>query len=610
MKKVIIATAAAAALAWVAATSSGCGGCGYDENKVVAQIGDKTAVTVGDFVYHYKRAVEMAPPQDKPVINTFDDAKDFLDDIIISRVLELEAEKLGYGDDPQLKKDVDTYRSNLLRERIREKIEEDVKVTEAEILDYYNKNKEWRRVSFIMCDKKGQAEKAYAELKAGKPWNEVVKKYSIFEQNRDQGGVMPEDFYYSGDKVSDAVYETEVGKFTPVIETENADMWLIFRVDKKVPGQKEEYAKVKDNIRNAIKGYKVSLKMQEHMKKLREEAEIEINREPYNAVLKGKLTDARDKYNRSDPPTVIATVGGVPVYFESWFEGMFLQFGMSEEMLEEFKVKEPEEFKKMMDDRLRALEDDALFEYDAIRSGIDKEPDFNRDLNRFRAGKMVDRIYDEVFVPTIPEVTEAEIGEYFENHKDEFQDMERADVEFVVMPKKAEAGAIREKVMKGEDFMAASDEYARKYFEELEKRGEGAKEPSPAEIPMVDFIGVPREPAPRTEAPTPEVGPTALVDEIRPRVFKLKKGDVSEVFKLKDGRYAFFRYAEHQPFVQHTLDEEMYSGQARDGAYREKMASPEVDRKCQAWFEELRGKYAVEIDEGALKMAYKKVQKL
>ncbi len=610
MKKVIIATAAAAALAWVAATSSGCGGCGYDENKVIAQIGDKNAVTVGDFVYHYKRAVEMAPPQDKPVINTFDDAKDFLDDIIISRVLELEAEKLGYGDDPQLKKDVDTYRSNLLRERIREKIEEDVKVTEAEILDYYNKNKEWRRVSFIMCDKKGQADKAYAELKGGKPWNEVVKKYSIFEQNRDQGGVMPEDFYYSGDKVSDAVYETEVGKFTPVIETETADMWLIFRVDKKVPGQKEEYAKVKDNIRNAIKGYKVSLKMQERMEKLREEAEIEINQEPYNAVLKGKLTDAREKYNRSDPPTVIATVGGVPVYFESWFEGMFLQFGMSEEMLDEFKAKEPEEFKKMMDDRLRALEDDALFEYDAIRSGVDKEPDFNRDLNRFRAGKMVDRIYDEVFVPTIPEVTEAEIKEYFENHKDEFQDMERADVELVVMPKKAEAEAIREKVMKGEDFMAASDEYARKYFEELEKRGEGAKEPSPAEIPMVDFVGVPREPAPRTEAPTPEVGPTALVDEIRPRVFKLKKGDVSEVFKLKDGRYAFFRYAEHQPFVQHTLDEEMYSDQAKDGAYREKMASPEVDRKCQAWFEELRGKYATEIDEGALKMAYKKVQKL
>jgi peptidyl-prolyl cis-trans isomerase C len=610
MKKVLIATAAAAVLAWVALTSSGCGGCGYDENKVVAQIGDKTAVTVGDFVYHYKRAVEMAPPQDKPVINTFDDAKDFLDDIITSRVLELEAEKLGYGEDEQLKKDVDTYRSNLLREKVRKKIEDQVKVTEAEILDFYNKNKEWRRVSFIMCDKKDQADKAYAELKAGKPWNDVVKEYSTFEQNRDQGGVMPEDFYYTGDNASRAVYETEVGKFTPVVETENGDLWLIFRVDKKVPGQKEEYAKVKDNIRNAIKGYKVNLKMLEHLKQLRKEAKIVVNQEAYNAVLKGKLADAQKKYNRTTPPTVIATVGDVPIYFESWYEGMFLQFGMSEEMLEEFKTKEPEQFKKMMDSRLKALEDDALFEYDAIRSGVEKEPDFIRDVNRFRAGKMVDRIYDEVFVPTIPEVTEAEIKEYFENHKEEFQDMERADIELVVMPKKAETEAIREKMTKGEDFMAASDEYAKSYYDALEKRGEEAKEPSPAEMPLVDFVSVPREPAPRTEAPTPEVGANLLIDEIRPRVFKLKKGDLSEVFKLKDGRWAFFRYADHQPFVQHTLDEKNYYDQAKDGAYREKMASPEVDRKCQAWFDKMRSKYAIEIDDGALKMAYKKVQKL
>jgi peptidyl-prolyl cis-trans isomerase C len=610
MKNVIIATATAAALTWVAFTASGCGGCGYDENKVIVTIGDKGSVTVGDFVYHYKRAVEMAPPQDKPVINTFDDAKDFLDDIIISRVLELEAEKLGYGDDEQLKKDVETYRSNLLRERARTKIEDTIKVTEAEILDFYNKNKEWRRVSFLMCDKKDQAEKARAELDAGKPWNDVVKKYSIFEQNKDQGGVVPEDFYYSGDNVSRAVYETEVGKYTPVIEVESGDMWLVFRVDKKVPGQKDEYAQVKDGIRNSIKGHKLNIKMTEHVAKLREDAGVEVNREAYDAVIKGKLADAKEKYNRKKQ--AISTVGGVPVYFESWFEGMPLQFGMSEEMLDEFKSKQPEEFKKVMDDRLKALEDDALLEFDAIRSGADKEADFIRDLNRFRAGKMVDRIYDEVFVPTIPEVTEAEIKEYFENHKDEFQDLERADVEFVAMPKKAEAEAVRAKVMTGEDFMAASGEYAEKYFKELEKKVEPGQEPPRSEMPMADFFSVPKEPgAPEPTAPMgPEGGVAPLVDEIRPRVFKAKKGDVSEVFKLKDGRYAFFRYVEYSPFVQHTLDEKEYYERADQGAYREKLASPEVDRKCQAWFEELRGKFTIEIDEGALKMAYKKVQKL
>jgi hypothetical protein len=197
--------------------------------------------------------------------------------------------------------------------------------------------------------------------------------------------------------------------------------------------------------------------------KLRKEAKIEVNREAYDAVIKGKLADAKEKYNRTGQ--VISTVGGVAVYFESWYEGMPLQFGMSEEGLEEFKTKEPEQFKKMMDDRLKALEDDALLEFDAIQSGADKEADFVRDLNRFRAGKMVDRIYDDVFLPTIPETTEAEIKEYFENHKDEFQDLERADVEFVAMPKKAEAEDIRAALVAGGDFMAKAGEYTSKYIE-------------------------------------------------------------------------------------------------------------------------------------------------
>jgi peptidyl-prolyl cis-trans isomerase C len=525
MKKVLLITAAAAVLLTGALTLSGCGGCGYDEEKPIATIGGKEGakrvITVGDFVYHYKRAVELAPPQDKPVINTFDDAKDFLDDIIISRVLELEAENLGYGDDKQLKKDVEVYRSNLLREHARSKIEDNIKVTEAEILDYYNKNKEWRHVSFLMCDKKDQAEKAAAELKAGKPWNDVVAQYSIFDQNKDQGGRVPDDFYYTGDNVSRTVYDTEVGKYTPVIETESGDLWMIFRVDEKIPGQTDEYATVKDNIRNSIRSYKANVEMAKYLAKLREEAKIEVNREAHDAVMKGKLTDAKEKYNRSDPPTAISTVGGVPVYFESWYEGMSIQFGMSEAGLEEFKNKEPEEFKKLMDGRLKALEDDALLEFDAVRSGADKEADFIRDLNRFRAGKMVDRIYDEVFVPTIPKITEAEIKEYFDNHQDEFQDLERADIEFVAMPKKEEAEGVRAKMLAGEDFMSAAGEYAQKYIEAMQEQAEPGKEPPRSEMPTVDFFSVPREPsAPDPTAPMgPEGGVSLIVDEIRPRVF-------------------------------------------------------------------------------------------
>ena len=589
---------------------AGVGGSSYDEKKVIATFDGKNAVTVGDFVFYYEHAVEFAAPQDKPVVNTFGDAKDFLDDIITARVLEMEAEALGYGDDESLKEDVEAHRSNLLRERTREKIEDSVKVTEAEVLDHFNKNKEWRRISFIVCDEKEQCDKAYAELKAGEPWDEVVKKYTVHEENKDKGGKVEQDVMYYGDNVSRAVYEAEVGKYTPVVEGEGGNAWFIVRVDEKIPGLKDEYAEVKDEFRDDIKGYKVSVKTSEYLEKLRKEADIKVNRKVYDALMKGDVAEAKEKYNRKG--VAVSSVGGVPVYFESWYEGMFLQLGLSEDTVEEFRRDDPERYRKAMDERLKALEDDALLEYDAIRAGADKGEDFIRGVNRFRAGKLVDRLYDEVFAPTVPEVTDAEVKEYFANHKDEFQDLERADVHLVAFPDKAEVEKVRAEVAGGGDIAAAADESVGEYWAALEEKGELKEPPPPEETPFSEIVMVYKETeASKTGKDTgPGGGEVTLADELRPRVFKAKEGDVSEVFELKDGRWAFFKYVEHSPFVQHTLDEEEYRGMAESGARREKITSPEVDNRCKAWFAELRAKHGIEVDDRALQMAYEKVQEL
>jgi len=602
----------------VSLVEAGVGGSSYDAKRVIATLDGENAVTVGDFVYYYERAVELAVPQDKPVLNTFDDAKDFLDDIVTARVLEIEAEALGYADDALkkegepgrepspaeapvsdfknlmnekwrrrrvsfIKREVETYRSDLLRERTRQKIEGSVKVTEAEILDYFNMNEKWRRISFIVCDDKEKCQEAYAELERGEPWDEVVKKYTIREDNRDTGGKLEGDFKYSGDNVTRAVYKTAVGKYTPVVENENADAWFIFRVDKEVPAEKFEYAEVKDEIRKDIKGYKAGVKTAEYVAKVRKEADVEVNREVYDALMKGDITEAEEKYNRKG--VAVSNVAGIPVYFESWYEGVFLQLGVSDEGLEEFRRNEPERYKKAMDERLRGLEDDALLEYDAVRAGADKEEDFIRDVNRFRAGKLVDRLYEEIFVPTIPEVTEGEIEEYFGNHIQEFQELERADVHLVAFPDKAEVEKVRAEVVAGGDMTEVAGESVGEYWKALEEKGELKERPPPEKTPFSETVMVYKE----TESPEAGVGTrpggeVTLADELRPRVFKAQEGDVSEVFKLKDG--------------------------AENGARREKITGPEVNNKCEAWFAELRAKHEIEIDEGALEMAYRKVKEL
>jgi peptidyl-prolyl cis-trans isomerase C len=599
----------AAAFAGALALSGlACSGCGYDEKKAVATLDGKNVITVGDFVYHYKRAVEMAPPQDKPVINTYDDAKEFLDDLITSRVLEMEADRLGYGKDPNLTREVDNYRSAQLKDKVRQRTADQIKVTEAEILDFYNKNKEFRRVSFIVCDKKAPADKAYAELVRGRPWNDVVKTYSVNVDNKDKGGEFPTPVPYTGDNVSRAVYATAVGKFTPVVALESGDSWLIFRVDKKVPGDKQEYAKVKDAIRQNIRDYRTEMKIRELVRKLRKEAKITVNQELYDAVIKGSVADAAAKYDRKGK--FIADVGGVPVHFDTWFEGMYYQIRMDPAAVDEYKKREPAAFKRLMDDRLRVFEDDALLEYEGIRSGIAKDPEFVREVNKFRAGMMVDRLYNEVFVPTVPAITDADIQRYFDAHKAEFQDPERAEVAIFISPDRAAIDKFLAQAKTAANIEDVGKAFAEAFPPPVMPAGGAATAAAPPENKrsLADYVLIPKVPQPT--APGAPGAEPPLIGELRPRVFAAKEGDVVGPFQIRDGRWAFFKFAKHNLLVQHTLAELPVADRCKAEAKNEKLASPEVDRKCQAWFKALRAKRKIVIDESALKMAFKKVQKL
>jgi peptidyl-prolyl cis-trans isomerase C len=609
MKRILSWLALGAVAAGVILSGLACGGCGYDEKKVVVTIdGGKNSILVGDFVYHYKRAVEMAPPQDKPVINTYDDAKDFLDDLITSRVLEMEADRLGYGKDPNLTKDIETYRSGLLRQKTQEKIAAGIKVTEAEILDFYNKNKEWRRVSFIGCDKKAQADKAHAELKAGKPWDLVCKTYSVVPENKDTGGVLPNDFYYSGDSVSNAVYATPVGQTTPVIKAETGDQWFIFRVDKKVPGQKDEYAKVKEKIRASIKESRVRSKLIEATGKLRKEAKITVNQEIYDAVIKGSTDAAGQKYFNKG--LAIAEVGGVKIPFDSWYEGFFRQLGMNPKACDEFKAKNPDQFKTVLDEYLKSFEDEALLEYDAVKNRVDKQEDFIREVNKFRASKMVDRLYNEVFLPTIPAITPAEIQSYFDAHKVEYQEPEAADIYILGDVDQAKINGLFAQAKAGKDVAVVAEGFRAALNEMYTKNP--PKEPLPEDkMPICEFLQITKNPpaaAPNAAPGSPSEPP--ILTELRPKVFAAKPGDLVGPFQTKDKRWVMFKYVTFHPMVQHTLTEKPVADDAKIKAYNEKVSSPETDRKCQAWFKSLRAKHKIEINESALKMAFKKVQKL
>jgi parvulin-like peptidyl-prolyl isomerase len=93
--------------------------------------------------------------------------------------------------DEQVRRDI---RAQLVQEGIFKKVTEDVKVTDKQIADYYNKNKaqygtpESRDVRHILVAKKALADQLYTQIKNGADFAKLAKKFSKDPGSKDQGG--------------------------------------------------------------------------------------------------------------------------------------------------------------------------------------------------------------------------------------------------------------------------------------------------------------------------------------------------------------------------------------------------------------------------------------
>jgi foldase protein PrsA len=131
------------------------------------------------------------------------------------------------------------------------------KVTDAQITDYYNKNKkrfaqpETRDLLVVLNPKKAKAQAALKELKAGKPWKAVAKKYSTDDASKAQGGKLPNVTQGQQEKGFDtAIFSAPKGKVTGPVKTQFG--YYVFKVTDVTPAKQQTLAQVKETIRNLL----------------------------------------------------------------------------------------------------------------------------------------------------------------------------------------------------------------------------------------------------------------------------------------------------------------------------------------------------------------------
>jgi foldase protein PrsA len=146
-----------------------------------------------------------------------------------------------------------------LQTKLSQKVtENEGKVTNADIGDYYDKNKkrfaqpERRSLSVVVTKTKSKAKQARARLAAGKSFKVVAKRFSIDDASKRQGGKLPSLAKGQQDRTLDkAVFGAKKGVLVGPVKTQFG--WYVFKVTKVTPASQQSLSQARETIRNVLR---------------------------------------------------------------------------------------------------------------------------------------------------------------------------------------------------------------------------------------------------------------------------------------------------------------------------------------------------------------------
>jgi foldase protein PrsA len=164
-----------------------------------------------------------------------------------------------------------------LQQKLTQKVTEDSKkVSDQDIEEYYDKNKkrfaqpERRDLRVVLTKTEPKAEQAKKALDDGDSWPQVVKRYSIDEASKAQGGRLPAVAKGQQEKaLDDAVFAAEKGKLEGPLKTQFG--WYVFEVEKITPASQQSLEQSKDTIKNLLRSERQQKALDKFIKDFREE---------------------------------------------------------------------------------------------------------------------------------------------------------------------------------------------------------------------------------------------------------------------------------------------------------------------------------------------------
>ncbi|HCL79715.1 MAG TPA: peptidylprolyl isomerase [Synergistaceae bacterium] len=247
-----------------------------DGEKVMAKV-DGTEIKLKDV----REIIAQLDPQRAAMYDNEMGYRAVLEEMISLEVFARRGEELGVEKDPDFVKSMEGIRKELLRRFAVDKTLKDVTVTDQEVKEYYDKNKdrfttpESVRASHILVSDDVEMKKVQDELKGGMSFEDAAKKYSTCP-SKEKGGDL--GYFSKGQMVAEfeqAAFAMKPGETSTEPVKTQFGLHLIKVVEKKEASVRS-LDEVKDQIKETVLTEKQGKLYQDELAKLREKYKVEI----------------------------------------------------------------------------------------------------------------------------------------------------------------------------------------------------------------------------------------------------------------------------------------------------------------------------------------------
>jgi foldase protein PrsA len=150
------------------------------------------------------------------------------------------------------------------------------KVSDEDIASYYEKNKqrfaqpERRDLRVVLTKTEAKANEAKKALESGDSFKQVVKKYSIDEASKSQGGLLPAVSQGQQEQAFDtAIFAAPKEKIRGPVKTQFG--WYVFKVEKITKASQQTLDESKDTIKNLLRSKRQQTAIDDFVKQFRED---------------------------------------------------------------------------------------------------------------------------------------------------------------------------------------------------------------------------------------------------------------------------------------------------------------------------------------------------